>query len=87
MKKLIVFIFLIVSVAGCKKTVEAIQDDFIVKALTDGNGQLLVLRSTAQISHPILLLIVLNTTAIKRWMLLRMAPLKKQELMMAMPAP
>ena len=36
MKKLIVFIFLIVSVAGCKKTVEAIQDDFIVKALTDG---------------------------------------------------
>ena len=36
MKKLIIFIGLFISLAGCKKTVENVQQDLVVKAMTDG---------------------------------------------------
>jgi hypothetical protein len=36
MKKLIPFIVLLFSFAGCKKTVENIQEDLVIKAMTDG---------------------------------------------------
>jgi hypothetical protein len=36
MKKLVSFSLLIVLFAGCKKTVESIQEDLVIKAMTDG---------------------------------------------------
>lgn len=36
MKKIISFSLLIVLFAGCKKTVESIQEDLVIKAMTDG---------------------------------------------------
>ena len=36
MKKLIIFIGLFISLVGCKKTVENVQQDLVVKAMTDG---------------------------------------------------
>ncbi len=36
MKKLLTFTLLVVLFAGCKKTVENVQEDLVVKAMTDG---------------------------------------------------
>ena len=36
MKKLVLFFLLIVMFAGCKKTVESVQEDLVIKAMTDG---------------------------------------------------
>ena len=36
MKKLIPFIALLISLVGCKKTVEDVQEDLVVRAMTDG---------------------------------------------------
>jgi hypothetical protein len=36
MKKFTLFIVLLISLSGCKKTVENIQEDLVIKAMTDG---------------------------------------------------
>ncbi len=36
MKKLILIFVMVASLSGCKKTVENIQEDLVIKAMTDG---------------------------------------------------
>ncbi len=36
MKPILIFIFLITILPGCKKTIENIQEDLVIKAMTDG---------------------------------------------------
>lgn len=40
MKKITIYFFLIVLLAGCKKAVENIQEDLVIKAMTDGQWKI-----------------------------------------------
>lgn len=40
MKKFTVYFFLVVLLAGCKKAVENIQEDLVIKAMTDGQWKI-----------------------------------------------
>lgn len=40
MKKFTIYFFLIVLLAGCKKAVENIQEDLVIKAMTDGQWKI-----------------------------------------------
>jgi len=40
MKKITIYFFLIVLLTGCKKAVENIQEDLVIKAMTDGQWKI-----------------------------------------------